>query len=298
MKKEAIMFDISSHKKAGSVKEAISLLKENPDAKLIAGGTDVLIKLREGKKQFSHLVDIHGLKELNFIKKDGDNTIVIGSGTVFSQVIESDIINTHIPMLVDAAQSVGGPQIRNIATIGGNICNGVTSADSASPLFALNAVVSVKGSKGSRDIPIADFYLGPGKVDLKHGDVLTAIKISSENHDHAFGCYYKYAMRNAMDIATIGCAVNLKTKNGRLQDYRIAFGVAGPVPMRCPRAENMARGQALSSRLIEDISQAVTKEVTPRTSWRASREFRLNIITELAKRATIKALKRAGEELP
>jgi xanthine dehydrogenase FAD-binding subunit len=263
------MFDISSHKKAGSVKEAISLLTENPDAKLIAGGTDVLIKLREGKKQFSHLVDIHGLKELNFIKKDGDNTIVIGSSTVFSQVI-----------------------------VGGNICNGVTSADSASPLFALNAVLSVQGSEGARDIPIADFYLGPGKVDLKHGEVLTAIKIFSENHDHAFGCYYKYAMRNAMDIATIGCAVNLKIKNGRLQDYRIAFGVAGPVPMRCPRAENMARGQALSSRLIEEISQAVTKEVTPRTSWRASREFRLNIITELAKRATIKALKRAGEELP
>ena len=291
------MFNLKTHIKAGSVDEAITLLVENPNARLIAGGTDVLIKLREGKSEFSHLVDIHGLAELKFIRQDKEKNILIGSGSVFSDIIRSELIQTQIPMLCDAAQSVGGPQIRNIATIGGNICNGVTSADSASSLFALNALVVIKGENKTREIPISQFYLGPGKVDLKRGDVLTAIKITPENYEGSFGHYYKYAMRNAMDIATIGCAVSLKTKNQKLTDFRIAYGVAGPVPIRCPNTENAVINRTISRTLINEISQTIERDVSPRTSWRASREFRLNIIKELSKRATITALKRAGEEV-
>ncbi len=291
------MFNIETHIKAGSVQEAISLLMENPNARLIAGGTDVLIKLREGKPAFRHLVDIHGLAELNGIEKLPDNTLVIGSGTTFTQAIESDLIQTHIPILTDAAGSVGGPQIRNVATIGGNICNGVTSADSASPLFSLNALLSLQGPDGTRHLPIADFYKGPGRVDLGPGEILTAIRIRPEDYEQAFGYYYKYAMRNAMDIATIGCAVCLKTSGGTLTDYRLAFGVAGPVPIRCREAEKAVKGHPLTPALLEKIAATVVRDVNPRTSWRASKEFRLNIITELSKRATKEALMRAGEEL-
>lgn len=289
------MFDIQTIHKANSVDEAIFLLKENPDARPIAGGTDILIKLREGKEGFSHLVDINGLKELRFIKKDEDDAILIGSGTVFNDIIESPLLNENLPMMCDAAQSVGGPQVRNMATIGGNICNGVTSADSASGLFALNAVLIIKGFNGERQVPIEQFYKGPGKVDLARGDILTTIKISPENYKGYSGYYYKYAMRNAMDIATIGCAVNLKKHNDIIEEYRIAYGVAGPVPIRCPETEKQTKGQKVSEKLLDQISKSIEADVNPRTSWRASKAFRMNIIKALSKRATEQALNRAGE---
>jgi len=291
------MFDIKKHIKANSVDHAIALLQENPDARLIAGGTDVLIKLRDGKSGFSELVDIHGLEELKVIRRDKKNNILIGSGATFMDIIQSDIIKNHLPMLCEAASSVGGPQVRNVATIGGNVCNGVTSADSASSLFALNAILEIRGKGLTRQTPVSKFYLGPGKVDLKKGEILTAFKITPENYQGYFGNFYKYAMRDAMDIATIGCAVSLKTKNHILTDFRIAFGVAGPVPLRCPKTENAVMNQKVSENLLDEISQTIETDVSPRTSWRASREFRMNLIKELSKRATKEALTRAGEEV-
>lgn len=270
---------------------------ENPKAKLIAGGTDVLIKLRDGRPGFSELVDIHDLKELKEIRMDTKNNILIGSGAAFTDIIQSDIIKKYLPMLCEAAQSVGGPQIRNVATIGGNVCNGVTSADSAPGLFALNAVLEIRGKETTRQIPIADFYLGPGKVDLKKGEILTFFKITPENYQGYCGYYYKYAMRDAMDIATISCAVSLKTKKHLLVDFRIAYGVAGPVPIRCPKTEKTVMNKKVGKSLLDDISRIIETDVNPRTSWRASREFRMNIIKELSKRATKEALIRAGEEV-
>jgi xanthine dehydrogenase FAD-binding subunit len=290
------MFDLKSHIKASSVDEAIELLSKNPKARIIAGGTDVLIKLKHGNPSFSELVDINGLKELKFIKKDEQENILIGAGSVFHDIVESDIIESCIPVLKDAGSSVGGPQVRNMGTVGGNICNGVTSADSASGLFAMNAMLLLKGKDGPREVLIKDFYLGPGKVDLKPTEILTAIKISPDNYKGFSGFYYKYAMRNAMDIATIGCAVNLKLNDKTIQDYRIAYGVAGPVPMRCPATEAFVKDKQISETLLRQIADNVEKDVNPRTSWRANREFRIHIIKELSMRVTREALKRAGED--
>lgn len=287
------MFDLQTYHKAGSIDEAITLLAAHPTSRLLAGGTDILIKLRHGKSGFSELIDIHGLPELRSIRQDAEKNILIGSGTSFTDIIESELLQRHIPMYCDAAQSVGGPQIRNVATIGGNICNGVTSADSAPGLFGLNALLQIQGINGLREIPIAEFYLGPGKVNLQRGDVLVAFKITPENYAGSFGYYYKYAMRDAMDIATIGCAVTLKTAAGKVTDYRIAFGVAGPTPIRCPKTERAVIDRELSAELFDLIAEEVIGDVNPRTSWRAAKDFRLNIIQELAKRATHKALQRA-----
>ncbi len=287
------MFDLQTYHKAGSVEEAIALLAANPNSRLLAGGTDILIKLRHGKAGFAELIDIHGLAELRTIKQDEEKNILIGSGTSFTDIIESELLQRSIPMFCDAAESVGGPQIRNMATIGGNICNGVTSADSAPGLFGLNALLQIQGLDGQREVPIADFYLGPGKVDLRRGDVLVAFKVTPQNYVGSFGYYYKYAMRDAMDIATIGCAVNVKTAAGKVTDYRIAFGVAGPTPIRCPKTEQAVCGRELCAELFDFIAEMVIGDVNPRTSWRAAKDFRLNIIQELAKRATHKALQRA-----
>jgi xanthine dehydrogenase FAD-binding subunit len=288
------MFNFKSYTKAGSIQEAIRLLEQNPDAHLIAGGTDMLVKLHKGKAQFDHMIDIHDIAELNFITQNDDGNIVIGPLACFAQVAESALIRKHIPVLAEAILTIGGPQVRNMATIGGNLCNGVPSADSATPLVALNANVTIEGRNGARQMPLESFFLGPSRVALEPHEILTAITVTREDYAGYSGHFYKYAMRGAMDISTIGCSAVCKIKGGSLQDLRLAFGVAAPVPIRCRGTENRVRGCKITPGLLAEIATAVTADVRPRTSWRAARDFRLQIITTLAHRVVEQAILNAG----
>ena len=292
------MFNFQSYSKAGSVHEAIRLLEQNPEAHLIAGGTDMLVKLHKGKAQYDHLVDIHDIAELNFIRQNDDGAIVIGPLRCFTDVAESALIGKHIPVLADAILTIGGPQVRNMATIGGNLCNGVPSADSATPLIALNAMVTIEGRDGSRQLPLEDFFLGPSQVALEQHEILTAITVTRDNYADYHGHFYKYAMRDAMDIATIGCSAVCKIENGTLKDLRLAYGVAAPVPIRCKGTEDKVKDRKITARLLDDIAAAVTADVRPRTSWRAAKDFRLQIITTLAHRVVKQAILNAGGKIP
>jgi len=288
------MFNFKSYAKAGSIQEAIQLLEQNPEAHLIAGGTDMLVKLHKGKAQFDHLIDIHDIAELNFITKNDDGDIVIGPLSCFAHVAESALIRKHIPVLSEAILTIGGPQVRNMATIGGNLCNGVPSADSATPLVALNAVVTIEGEDGPRQMPLESFFVGPSRVALEQHEILTAITVTHDNYADYYGHFHKYAMRGAMDISTIGCSAVCKIEDGTLQDLRLAFGVAAPVPIRCKETEAKVRGRKITPELLTDIAKAVTADVRPRTSWRAAKEFRLQIITTLARRVVEQAILNAG----
>ena len=196
---------------------------------------------------------------------------------------------------------VGGPQIRNIGTIGGNTCNGVTSADSASTLHAWEAIIELTGKNGVRRLPIKDFYIKAGQVDIRveDGEIQTAILIPKASYENTFGHYIKYAMRNAMDIATLGCSVNVRLSEDKrtIERARIAYGVAGPVPMRAPSAEAVANGQPISYELIDKFGLAVLNDINPRDSWRASKAFRQHIAVEMAKRCLLESIKLAGGEL-
>ena len=292
------MYDIKALYEATSVKDAIALLQAHPAAHIIAGGSDVLIKMREGKLAGCELVSIYGLDELRGVTLEADGAIRIGSLTSFSHITKDPIIQAHINVLGEAMDMVGGPQIRNIGTIGGNTCNGVTSADSGSTLMAYDAVMEVEGPNGQRLIPIQEWYVSAGKVSLQPAEIQTAIRIPKASYEGYFGHYIKYAMRNAMDIATTGCSVNVKLSPDKttIQDVRLAYGVAGPVPMRAPHAEAFARGKAIEDATIEGFGQAALSDVNPRDSWRASREFRLHLAKELAQRALREAIRLAGGE--
>lgn len=292
------MYDIKALYEAASVKDAIALLQAHPAAHVIAGGSDVLIKMREGKLAGCELVSIYGLDELRGVTLEADGAIRIGSLTSFSHITKDPIIQAHINVLGEAVDMVGGPQIRNIGTIGGNTCNGVTSADSGSTLMAYDAVMEVEGPNGQRLIPIQEWYVSAGKVSLQPAEIQTAIRIPKASYEGYFGHYIKYAMRNAMDIATTGCSVNVKLSPDKttIQDVRLAYGVAGPVPMRAPHAEAFARGRAVEDATIEGFGQAALSDVNPRDSWRASREFRLHLAKELAQRALREAIRLAGGE--
>lgn len=293
------MYDIEALYEAESVPQAIALLQEHPDARIIAGGSDVLIRVREGRLAGCVLVSIQKLDAIRGISLDSDETIRIGALTGFSRIACNPVIQRRIPVLGEAADMVGGPQIRNIATIGGNVCNGVSSADSASTLLAWDAVLEYSGPNGIRLVPIRNHYVGPGKTALNRDELLTAILIPKERYTDYYGHYIKYAMRNAMDIAVLGCSVNVRLSQDKktFRDLRIAYGVAGPTPLRAPEAEENARGRPVNRETAETLGKAVIKEVSPRSSPRASREFRLHLVEELTKRALRQAVTKAGGTL-
>ena len=290
------MYDIKALYEAESVPHAIALLTGHPQAQIIAGGSDVLVQIREGKRAGAELVSIYGLDELRGVTLEEDGTIRIGSLTSFSHITRDPVIQAHINVLGQAVDQVGGPQIRNIGTIGGNTCNGVTSADSASTLFAWDAIVELTGPSGVRRLPIRDFYIRAGRVDLRPAELQTAILIPKAAYGGYQGHYIKYAMREAMDIATLGCSVNVKLSADKtvMEDVRIAYGVAGPVPMRCPTAEARAKGRPVLPAEIETFAQAVLEDINPRDSWRATKEFRQHIAVVLARRALTESIRLAG----
>ena len=194
------MYDIKALYEAASVDDAVRLLTEHPEARIIAGGSDVLVQIREGRLAGAELISIQGVDALRGVRLEADGAIRIGSLTSFSHITKHPIIREKINVLGEAVDMIGGPQIRNIGTIGGNTCNGVTSADSASTLFAWDAVIELTGPEGRRLVPIQDFYLRAGVVDLRPGELQTGILIPKRSYEGYQGHYIKYAMREAMDI--------------------------------------------------------------------------------------------------
>lgn len=292
------MYDIERFFQAADVKDAIRALEADPSAVLISGGSDVLIKIREGKLAGCSLVSIHGISELEGISMEEDGTIVIGAATTFSHVTNHEMIKTHIPILGKAVDQAGGPQLRNIGTVGGNVCNGVTSADSASSFCVLDAILVLKGPEGTREVKITDWYTGPGRTVREHAQVLTAIKIKKESYEHYGGHYIKYGKRNAMEIATLGCAVTVRLTEDKkhIEEMHLAYGVAAPTPVRCFQTEARAKGMEIGDALYETVGKGALEEVNPRSSWRASKEFRLQLVEELGKRALKQAIIYAGGE--
>ena len=293
------MYDIKALYEAESLSHALELLSEHPEARIIAGGSDVLIEIREGKLAGCTLISIQKLDELRGVNLTAYDAIHIGALTSMSHISNDPIIREYIPVLGDAADTIGGPQLRNIATIGGNVCNGVTSADTASTLMAWDAVMEYSGPGGKRLVPIKEHYLAAGKTALAHDEILTTIIIRRESYENCFGHYIKYAMREALDIATIGCSANVRLSEDKetILRMRIAFGVAGPVPMRSPSSEAAVSGSQVSEETINEAALAVLSDIKPRTSWRASAEFRLHLAGELARRTIRESVLRAGGAL-
>jgi len=260
------VYDIEHYYKAHSVADAVRHLSENAEARLIAGGTDVLVQLHHQSKKFRHLVDIHGLPELAGITQLDDGSVRIGSGCSFTQIIESPLVRQYLPALGLAVANIAGPQVRNVATFGGNICNGANCADSAPISIVLGAQI----------------------------EIAVAFHFNKADYQDVGASFYKYAMRGAMDISTINCGAACRIEAGRFTMLKLAYGVAAPTPIRARTAEAAALGQPLNAATLAAIREAVVLDVAPRTSWRASKEFRLQIIRTLAERVVAQAAQNAG----
>jgi len=279
------MFDIKNILEPKTIEEAVSMLEDNNELKIISGGTDVLIKLHHGSMEGIELLSLKKIKELNFIRLLEDETIEIGATTCFADIFRNKIIKEYIPALGQGAISMGGPQIRNMATIGGNICNGAVSADSAPSLFAFNAKLKLQSSKGERIIPIGEFYKGPGKVYIDKDEILVSVLIEKENYERSKGTYIKYSNRKAMDISMLGVCVVASIEENKFKDLRISLGVAAPTPIRCTQAEEYAKGIEVTEENIKTIASYALKSARARDSWRASKDYREHLIQELTERA-------------
>lgn len=288
------MFDIVNIEKPETIDEALEMLSRNPNLKIIAGGTDVLIHMRNGTLPEAELLSLRSIAGLDEIREMEDGTISIGAMATFAQIFRNDIINKYLPVLSEAAVTVGGPQIRNMATIGGNICNGAVSADSATTLLAYDAALKLISFAGSRIVQIRDFYAGPGKVNLLPGEILANILIAEAGYKKTGGCYIKYSNRKAMDIAMLGVSVVYKAEEGKFSDVRIALGVAAPTPIRCSEAEDYAIGRYVTPETIKEIGKYAVKSAKARDSWRASKAYREHLIEILTIRALKEAVNRGG----
>jgi xanthine dehydrogenase FAD-binding subunit len=293
------MYDIESLYEATSVEDACRALAEDPQAIVIAGGTDVLVKVRGGKLAGAHLVSIHNLHdELDGVTLADDGTVEIGPITWFHHVTTSPVIQATVPTLGEACDTPGGPQLRVSGTIGGNVCNAATSADSASTLFAYGALLDVVSTRGKRTIPIEEWYAGPGRSYRERDEVLVKIRIPRDHYEGFTGHYFKYGKRRALEIATMGCCclVKLGADKSTIDDIRLAFGVAAPTPMRATGAEDAVRGLPVAE-AVEKIGELAQAETHPRDSWRASKDFRLQLIGEMSRRSLIEAARKGGVDI-
>lgn len=290
------MFDFKNIYEVKTIQDAIKALTQYPEAWIIAGGTDTVLGMREGLFAGRDLVSINGVDELKGIFMDEKKSIHIKSGTVFRAIAENSIIKDNIPYFADAVETIGSPQIRNMATVGGNISNGFTTADSPPTLFALNALVKLSGPAGDRKIPIQDYYKGPELMDLETGELLADIIIPFQDYDGYTGVYMKYAIREAMDIAILGCTVLCKASEDHkiIEDIKISLSAAAPVPIRIYGAEEKIKGEKIKADLFDKIGKYVMMEINPITDMRASREFRLHLSGVLAGRALKQALGMSG----
>jgi CO/xanthine dehydrogenase FAD-binding subunit len=264
--------------------EAIEALAEcSGRAAVFAGGTDVLVQIRTGALKLDCLIDLKGIDELKGIKYSAEGGLEIGALATHRELETSALIRERFPIIHDGVSKVGSVQIRNRATVVGNICNALPSADSIGPLMALGAIIHICGPKGRREMPLEQFLIGPRRVALEKGEIVTKIVAPPTDGQ---GCYIKYTRRKAMDLALLGASVFVACdKDGRVAEARIALTTAAPTVMRASEAEACLKGQILSDEALAKAGEIASREAKPRTSWRGSEEYRRHLLKVLVPRA-------------
>lgn len=262
------------HYAPDSVEELLELLKSKPNAKLIAGGTDLLLQMKEGTAQPETVVSLKNVEELGgfSVSKNGYR---LGTGMTLRRITRSNELTQNFPGLIYAAGVVASEQIRSLATLGGNICNASPSADMVPPLIALDAVVQLVSSQSQCELPLSEFFKGPGESVLKSGEILHSIFLPQPSGSMI---YSKHAPRKYMDLAVVGVAVRLAKKNGKINEARVALGAVGPVPFRAEKTEALLAGQTLTTELMREAGEMAAGECVPIDDIRGSAWYRKRMV--------------------
>ena len=277
-----------------SISEAISLHESYGDqAKYIAGGTDVMVKIKEGKISPQYVISLRHLQGLDHIIYE-KGELKIGAMVTHRMLELSPTIRKEFPILIDAVENIGSVQIRNVATIGGNIVNAVPSADSAVPLITLGAEVRAIGPKGKRAMALEDFFIGPGKTLLKGGEILLEFVIP-KLPSHTGAAYWKHTRRAAMELPILGVAVliSLDDDMQTCTEAKIGLGVVAPTPMRAKNAEAILKGKKVDDEILKKAGKAAAQECKARDSIRGKAWYRKDMVELFVQRMAIVAMKRA-----
>ncbi|MBD3348633.1 MAG: xanthine dehydrogenase family protein subunit M [Candidatus Eisenbacteria bacterium] len=277
----------------GSLSEALAVLGESgADARPLAGGTDLLPRLRDGLEHPSVLVDLKAIRELAGIRAEED-AVTLGALATFTDLVESQEVADSLPVMVEMARLMGSVGIRNRATIVGNICSGVPSCDSGPVLLVCDARVHVAGPEGAREIPLSEWFVAPRSTSLGRSEIVTGVSLQRPGPGHG-GCFVKLRRSSGEDLAQASVAA-LALPDG---SYRVAFGAVAPTPVRAGRIEEALRGRAIDGDALVEVRGLVSEETSPICDIRASREYREHMLPVMLERALLAAASRRDGEGP
>lgn len=275
-----------------SLQQALDFLAQaDGEVRPLAGGTDLIPQMREGRKTPGWVMDVKSIPELNRLEFDPKGALHLGAAVPCADLIASKEVGERFSLLKQTASLIGGLQIRNRASVGGNICNGAPSADTAPALLCLGATAHVAGQTGMRKLAIDDFFTGPGKTALSAKELLVEIEVPASPPRSA-GCYLRMTPREEMDIAIAGVAsyVVLTARGQRCKQARISLGAVAATPLRARKAEAVLSGKALDAALIEQASRQAAEEARPISDVRGSAEYRRHLVEVLTRRTLTSCL--------
>ena len=283
---------------AQTVDEAVSLLASKGDqARVLAGGTDLIVQLREGRRQLETVVDVKKIREANVLSYDAQNGLHLGAAVPCHRIYNDPTIAKAYPGLMDAFTLIGGIQIQGRASVGGNLCNSSPAADSIPPLIAHRAMCVVAGPNGQRVVPVEQFCTGPGRNVLENGEFLLSLRIPAPPNN--FGAHYlRFIPRNEMDIAVVGVGSSLVLgdDNSTVTDARIALGAVAPTPLVAVEAAAALVGNPISDDTIAAAANAAASIARPIDDMRGTVQQRIHLTGVLTRRTLQGALSRARGE--
>jgi CO/xanthine dehydrogenase FAD-binding subunit len=276
-----------------SLAEALEMMSDRPGAVPLAGGTDLLVQMREGHRSIETLLSLRRVPEVQGWAHNG--ALAFGSAVTVGQIAADPQIREDWTALSMGAGLIGSVQIRNVATVGGNVCNAAPSADTAPPLLVLGAQAVIAGARGERTVPLEAFFLGPGQTVLRPGELLKEIVVPRPPQ-RTGSFYVRHTPRVRMDLAVAGVAAAVTLESdGTIAAARLALGAVAPVPMRANAAEALLSGHAATDELMREAGAAAAQEARPIDDLRASAEYRRHLVDVLTRRALGGALTRARE---
>jgi len=286
--------DFQFHRPA-TVQDACRLLTESEDAAPLAGGTDLLVEMKQGGRRHRDIVSLRAIPQLRAIEAD-ERALFIGAGVTHNDVKASPAVREIFPAIADAAATIGTDQIRNVGTIGGNLCTGASCSDMAPILIALGAEVEISGIGSTRVLPLEEFFVSHRATRLQRGELMTNI-IVRRHGDARVSWYEKFGMRNAAAISVASAAVTLTVDAGICSEARIVIGAVAPTPKFSAGASSALTGQPIASMtegspLLEQAGAAAAADSLPIDDLRGSSDYRRTVIQVLTKRAVLRALER------
>lgn len=280
-----------------SVPDAVALLNEHGEkARILAGGTDIIVQLREGRRHADVVVDIKHIPELNELTYDPEDGLQIGAAVPCYRIYENHAIAHAYPGLIDAVSLVGGTAIQGRATLGGNLCNASPAADTIPPMIVLGGVCRIAGPGGTRDVPVEEVCTGPGQTCLQRGEFVVSFHFPPPE-PHAGARYLRFIPRNEMDIAVVGAGAKVVLNNDHttIVSARIAVGAVAPTPLFVREAGAALAGQPVSDETIERAVELARAAARPISDMRGDADYRKHLTGVLTRRALNGAIQRAKE---